>query len=97
MKKNTLNKPGVEIVPFLASIPDDFTITSDCVGRLYGVTCECVDKTFDEWADELNEGTHYLRPQVWTKAGVLKLGYFLRCPRGVEVRTFVAEEILKKA
>lgn len=86
----------------------EFLMSSEDVGRGYGIAACTIRRHIQLHSDEFTEGIHYLRsvqilntsaqmhPQkvFWTKAGVIRLGFFIKSERAKLFRDWAEQLIL---
>lgn len=83
----------------------EFTLTSKDVARGYGVSAEVIRNHKANHADELTEGKHWVvenintlggsqQSTLWTKRGVIRLGFFIRSERAKRFRDAAEDLVL---
>lgn len=97
----------VSIIPNSAH---QFLMTTREVAKGYGVSPETIQGHRHYNTDELKEGVHFIRgfeiqstlfnaqptQLYWTKAGVIRLGFFVKSERGIAFRDWAEKVILEK-
>lgn len=86
----------------------EFLMATDDVANGYGISSSTIRRHVHEHGDELIEGQHFMRgvrnlhtcPQAsaqkifWTKAGVIRLGFFIKSERAKLFRDWAEQLIL---
>jgi hypothetical protein len=102
MKSNVITIDKDEIV-VRVSAEHDFLLNSQEVAFGYGVTSDNIRRHKSDHADELVEGKHWTtvrnthggEPQtLWTKRGIIRLGFFIRSERAKRFRDAAEDLIL---
>ncbi|WP_293910208.1 hypothetical protein [Deinococcus sp.] len=104
--KNTLIVAG-QVVNFMPSTEHEYLMTTEQVALGYGVSAENVRKHKETKAGELVEGRHWVvsithtlggqqQATVWTKRGVVRLGFFIRSQRAKLFRDIAEDLVLRE-
>lgn len=108
MKSNIITIDSDEIVVRLSS-EHEFLLNSQEVAFGYGVSSEVIRGHKANHADELVEGKHWISVQnpavqnsnggalitLWTKRGIIRLGFFIRSKRAKLFRDAAEDLVLK--
>jgi hypothetical protein len=103
MKSNVITIDQDEIV-VRVSAEHDFLLNSQEVAFGYGVTSDNIRRHKSDHADELVEGKHWVvsithtlggkqESTLWTKRGIIRLGFFIRSERAKRFRD-AAEDLI---
>lgn len=101
MKSNVITIDQDEIV-VRVSAEHDFLLNSQEVAFGYGVSSEAIRSHKSRHSDELSEGKHFLTvascnggepSTLWTKRGIIRLGFFIRSERAKRFRD-AAEDLI---
>ena len=104
--ENTLIVAG-QVVGFMPSPEHEYLMTTEQVALGYGVSAENVRKHKETKAGELVEGRHWVvsithtlggqqQATVWTKRGVVRLGFFIRSQRAKLFRDIAEDLVLRE-
>ena len=102
MKSNIITIDQDEIV-VRVSAEHDFLLNSQEVAFGYGVSTEAIRSHKSRHSDELSEGKHFLTvatcnggepSTLWTKRGIIRLGFFIRSERAKKFRDAAEDLIL---
>lgn len=77
----------------------DFLLTNKEVAKGYGISESTLRSNKNNHADELVEGKHYIidrsyrnTPKImWTKRGIIRLGFFIKSERAKKFRDFIED------
>jgi hypothetical protein len=102
MKSNVITIDQDEIV-VRVSAEHDFLLNSQEVAFGYGVSSEVIRSHKANHSDELTEGKHWVTVEninggapitLWTKRGIIRLGFFIRSERAKKFRDAAEDLIL---
>lgn len=101
LKMQVSNNLTVAIIP---NQQHEFLLATTDVAKGYGVAKQSIHSQLHYNSDELKEGVHFIRgfeiqnPQkiYWTKAGVVRLGFFIKSERAKHFRDWAEQVILEK-
>lgn len=95
---------NIELHP-VADEAHEFLLTSKEVAEGYGVTKDNIRNQKHRNGEELIEGKHFLSMQnlhdsnqkqtLWTKRGIIRLGFFIKSERAKKFRDFVEDLVLR--
>lgn len=98
------------VVDVLPDDRHEFLLTTSDVARGYGVCVSTVRKHLQNNPDDLREGVHFLRgvkklhtasagathTTMWTKRGVIRLGFFIKSDRARLFRDWAEELVIRR-
>ncbi len=109
---NAQNPPALQIdgiiIPVTPHPEHEYTLTTAEVAAGYGVSEITIRRHKKEHADELLEGKHFSSVQIlnagnlqrvttiWTKRGVVRLGFFIRSERARRFRDMAEDLVLRE-
>lgn len=91
-----------DVIPVSFDADHEYTLTSELVAKGYGVSTAAIRMQKKRHADELVEGKHWIAvtncyggadKTLWTKRGVVRLGFFIRSERAKLFRD-LAEDLV---
>ena len=94
-------------IQVIENIDFDFLLTTKEVAKGYGVSVENIRSQKSNHQDELIEGKHFIsnftisdgkqkrKTTVWTKRGVVRLGFFIKSERAKRFRDWAEDLILQ--
>jgi hypothetical protein len=103
-----MNDLTVQIIP---NSKHEFLMDTETVAKGYGVSRETIISHKSNHKDELNAHLHWLTPAIenfnsdmqiphnkvfWTKAGIIRLGFFIKSDRAIAFRNWAEKVILEK-
>jgi phage antirepressor YoqD-like protein len=97
------NELTVEVVP---NVEHDWLLSTKDVAEGYGLSSAGIRKTKERYSDELEEGKHWVvtdshtlggvqKTTMWTKRGVVRLGFFIKTPMAKEFRDWAEDYIIE--
>lgn len=102
---NTIVKINDELqVEVVTNVEHEWLLSTKDVAEGYGLSESGVRKAKERYADELEDGKHYVtdsresmgRPStMWTKRGVARLGFFIKTPMAKEFRDWAEDFIIE--
>ena len=94
---------AIEVQP---DVEHEWLLSTKDVAEGYGLTRSGLSKAISRYEDELDEGRHYInvtdsqvggRPSImWTKRGVVRLGFFIKTPMAKEFRDWAEDYIVNE-
>ena len=98
--KVNVNDITIEVQP---DLEHDWLLSTKDVAEGYGLTPDAVRMAKTRNADEFEEGKHYVtdsyakgKPTMWTKRGVVRLGFFIKTPMAKEFRDWAEDYIINE-
>lgn len=99
-----------QVIEVMPDAEHEYLLTTEQVAAGYGVAVETIRTHKRDHADELAEGKHFLsvgipnaRPgrgaqtqTVWTKRGIVRLGFFIRSERAARFRDMAEDLVVQK-
>lgn len=95
----------VEVQP---NVEHEWLLSTADVAEGYGLSVSGVQKVKDRYLEELEEGKHWFLGQnvsklggrpttMWTKKGVIRLGFLIKTPLAKQFRDWAEDFIIKKS
>lgn len=95
----------VEVQP---NLEHEWLLSTADVAEGYGLSISGVQKVKDRYLEELEEGKHWVLGQtvsklggrpttMWTKKGVIRLGFLIKTPLAKQFRDWAEDFIIKKS
>ena len=92
-------------VVVLPNVEHEWVLSTKDVAEGYGLSVSGVQKAKERYADELEDGKHFIttmtdrlsgKKTMWTKRGVIRLGFFIKTPMAKEFRDWAEDYITHK-
>ena len=95
---------AIEVQP---DVEHEWLLSTKDVAEGYGISDAGVRKVKERYADELEEGKHWVvtdshtlggkqKTTMWTKRGVVRLGFFIKTPMAKEFRDWAEDYIVNE-
>ena len=108
MKKIQLQVTDELAVTVIPNSLYEFMMLTEDVAAGYGVSIDCIRRHKKDNSDELEEGKHFLKgvrkthtlknaqpnQTYWTKAGIIRLGFFIKSNKAKQFRNWAENLIL---
>lgn len=106
---NVNDKLQMTVIPFPTN-NHEYLMTNNCVAEAYGVNESTIRRHLKDNASEFSEGKHFIKgvsithtlggvqphQTLWTKRGVVRIGFIIKTERGRIIRDFAEDLVMEQ-